>query len=85
MNQQEEQPPKKAKASFPEKAALFLFVLIPLLRMVLVQRIKKWFNAYLKWCGRNINLLITINMIIVLAGMILLLALQLWLSHVRGW
>jgi len=69
---------KPRKASFLEKLTVLFFFVLPLFFVIFVRKISSW-------TVKHRDNLITFNLVLVviLAGM--LVALRIWLTHVRGW
>jgi hypothetical protein len=69
---------KPRKVSFLEKLTVLFFFVLPLFFVIFVRRISSW-------TVKHRDNLITFNLVLVviLAGM--LVALRIWLTHVRGW
>ena len=82
-NEQEIETPVY-KASLPEKLALLVFVVLPVIGLLVKQRWNRWLQKHAIWTQKNINTLITINLVLVLFLATMLVVLNIWLSHVRG-
>lgn len=82
---EEDEQKQPYKASIPEKVALFTFVAVPIMLLLLKKRWGRWLQRHAVWTQKNINTLITINLVLVLILACMLLGLRVWLTHVRGW